>query len=111
DEDYDAIMMAKAGIARLNLDLSEFHVEVLDPVELIPAPAQGVLAMQIRENDKDLYTALQKLNNSEVAEVIGLERKILNLFEGGCQMPLGAYCRKDGPYYQVWTAKADSGED
>ncbi|HUH34015.1 MAG TPA: hydroxymethylbilane synthase, partial [Daejeonella sp.] len=53
DEDYDAIMLAKAGVQRLNLDLSEFHVEEIDPTELVPAPAQGVLALQIRESDTD----------------------------------------------------------
>ncbi len=49
DEKYDAIMIAKAGVCRLGIDLSEFHVEELSPTELIPAPAQGVLAIQIRE--------------------------------------------------------------
>src|SRR5580698_3790758 len=47
DENYDAIMLAKAGVTRLGLDLSEFYVEELSPTELIPAPAQGALAIQI----------------------------------------------------------------
>src|SRR5476651_2428518 len=63
DENYDAIMLAKAGVSRLNLDLSEFHVEELTPTELIPAPAQGALAIQIRENDPELFSALQALNH------------------------------------------------
>ncbi|SKB87414.1 hydroxymethylbilane synthase [Daejeonella lutea] len=111
DEDYDAIMIAKAGVHRLGIDLSEFYVEELDPIEFIPAPAQGVLAIQIRENDKELFQKLQPLNHKDVAEQIGLERKVLNLFDGGCHMPLGCYCRKDGTQYQVWTSKADEGED
>jgi len=111
DEDYDAIMIAKAGVHRLGIDLSEFFVEELDPKEFIPAPAQGVLAIQIRENDKELFQKLQPLNNKNVAEQIGIERKVLNLFEGGCQMPLGCYCRKDGSQYQVWTSKANDGEE
>lgn len=111
DEDYDAIMIAKAGVHRLGIDLSEFYVEELDPIEFIPAPAQGVLAIQIRENDTELFKKLQPLNHKDVAEQIGLERKVLNLFDGGCHMPLGCYCRKDGPQYQVWTSKASEGED
>jgi len=111
DENYDAIMLAKAGVARLNLDLSEFHLEVLDPTELIPAPAQGVLAIQIRENDKELFDLLQQINDAGVAEEIAVERRVLNLFEGGCHMPLGCYCRKENGKYEVWTSKATTGDD
>ncbi|WP_411272730.1 hydroxymethylbilane synthase [Daejeonella sp.] len=111
DEDYDAIMIAKAGVHRLGIDLSEFYVEDLDPIEFIPAPAQGVLAIQIRENDKELFERLQPLNHKDVAEQIGIERKVLNLFDGGCHMPLGCYCRKDGNQYQVWTSKANEGDE
>jgi hydroxymethylbilane synthase len=111
DEKYDAIMLAKAGVLRLGLDLSEFYIEELEPNELIPAPAQGVLAYQIRESDTALFEKLQAINNKEVAEQIGIERKVLNLFEGGCQMPLGCYCRKDGSTFQIWTSKADNGND
>ncbi|MFZ4100498.1 MAG: hydroxymethylbilane synthase [Sphingobacterium thalpophilum] len=112
DENYDAIMLAKAGVVRLGYDLSEeFHVEELEPTELIPAPAQGVLAVQIRESDEALFEMLQPLNDLVVAEQIAVERKVLNMFEGGCQLPLGCYCRKDGSLFQVWTAKASDGTD
>jgi len=122
DEKYDAILIAAAGVSRLKTDLSEFHCEKLDPHEFIPAPAQGVLALQIRDpaisqaegkKDKMLFDALQKLNNKEVAETIAVERRILNLFEGGCQLPLGVYCEKkesedDETTFSVRVAKADS---
>ncbi len=111
DENYDAILLAKAGVARLNLDLTEFHMEVIDPTELIPAPAQGVLAIQIREDDQNLFKLLQQINDINVAEEIAVERKVLNLFEGGCHMPLGCYCRKENAQYEVWTSKATSGDD
>ena len=111
NERYDAIMIAKAGVSRLNIDLSEFHVEELTPVELIPAPAQGVLAIQIRENDRDLFEALQILNHPNVAEELAVERTVLKLFGGGCHLPLGCYCRKDEGMYQVFTSKADEGDD
>jgi hydroxymethylbilane synthase len=112
DENYDAIMLAKAGVIRLGYDLSEeFHVEELEPTELIPAPAQGVLAVQIRESDTALFDLLQPLNNLDVAEQIAVERKVLNMFEGGCLLPLGCYCRKNGSLFQVWTSKASEGTD
>jgi hydroxymethylbilane synthase len=111
DENYDAIMLAKAGVFRLGLDLSDFHVEELTPTELIPAPAQGALAIQIRGNDTELFNALQPLNHPDVAEELAVERTVLKLFGGGCHLPLGCYCRKEDGMYQVFTSKADEGED
>ena len=110
DEDYDAIIIAKAGVSRLGIDLTEFHVEEIDPTEFIPSPAQGVLAIQIREGNLELYDLLQGLHHTEVAEVIAVERKVLNLFNGGCHMPLGCFCRKENDKFQVWTSKADEGD-
>ncbi len=111
DENYDAIMIAKAGVHRLGLDLSDFHIEELAPAELVPAPAQGVLAIQVRENDKDLFNALQALNHPGVAEEIALERRVLKLFGGGCHLPLGCYCRRVDGVFQVFTSKASDGGD
>ena len=92
---YDAILLAAAGVERLEIDLSEFMVERLDPREFIPAPAQGVLALQVREQDEDLRKLVSKLNNEAVSRVIGLERKVLQLFQGGRQMPVGVYAEYD----------------
>ncbi len=111
DENYDAIMIAKAGVSRLGIDLSEFYVEEIEPTEVVPAPAQGVLAIQIRENDKELFEALQDLHHPEIAESISIERRVLNIFDGGCHLPLGCYCRKDGNVFQVWTSKAEDADD
>src|SRR6201992_606477 len=72
DENYDAIMIAKAGVTRLGIDLSEFHVEELTPTELIPAPAQGVLAIQIRESDKDLFNVLPAMHHPDGAEQLAV---------------------------------------
>jgi hydroxymethylbilane synthase len=111
DEKYDAILLAKAGVDRLEIDLSEFHVEILETTELIPAPAQGALALQIRDNDPELFSLLQQINHEETAEEIAVERKVLNLFEGGCHMPLGCYCKKDDGHYEIWTSKANDADD
>jgi len=111
NENYDAIMLAKAGVTRLGLDLSEFYVEELTPTELIPAPAQGALAIQVRENDKELFDALQPLNHPNVVEELAVERKVLKLFGGGCHLPLGCYCYRDEGMFRVFTSKADEGDD
>ena len=112
DEKYDAIVLAKAGIARLEMDLSDFHLEEIAPIEVVPAPAQGVLAIQIREQDQELYTLLQQIHDQEVAKAIGVERKVLNLFDAGCHAPLGCYCRKTAEGdFESWTSIAEDNED
>ena len=108
---YDAIMLAAAGVERLQIDLDEFEVQKLDPKQFVPAPAQGVLAIEVRADDTELIAALQILNEPKVAAKIGIERKVLNLFDGGCQLPLGVYCETttnddDQLIYRVWLAKA-----
>ena len=91
---YDAILLAAAGIERLHLNLSDLVVQEMDPNKFLPAPAQGVLALQIRESDSELHKLLQQLNNSEVEDCIKAERLVLKSFKGGCQLPLGAFCEK-----------------
>ncbi|MEL7421694.1 MAG: hydroxymethylbilane synthase, partial [Bacteroidota bacterium] len=81
---FDAIVLAGAGITRLELDLSEFEVIKFDPTEFIPAPAQGVLAFQVRANDKPLRRKLKELHQQAVADCTNVERKVLQLMEGGC---------------------------
>jgi len=103
---YDAILLAKAGVNRLNLDLSDLHVEVLDPIVFVPAPAQGVLGLQIRSVDKHLALILANLNHVYTAQKIELERSVLRLMEGGCQLPLGVYC--DGKTVHVAHSKSSN---
>jgi hydroxymethylbilane synthase len=107
DGNYDAIVLAKAGVDRLQLDLSEFFVEVLNPTEFVPAPAQGVLGLQIRKDDTRMAEIMQNLNNTDVAKRIGVERKVLNLLDGGCQLPLGVYCPNEK---QVFVSHATSSD-
>ena len=93
--DMDAILLAAAGLIRLKIDLSTFEVVKLHPKEFIPAPAQGVVAYQVRENDLTLRRTLKKIHHPEVVECTNVERKVLKLMDGGCHMPLGVYCQKD----------------
>lgn len=109
DGHYDAILLAKAGVDRLKIDLSEFEEVVLDPTEFVPAPAQGVLALQIREADSTLFEVLQKMNHPEVQKRIAIERKVLNLMQGGCQLPLGVYCNEDETVYVSYSADWENG--
>lgn len=107
---YDAILLAKAGVDRLQIDLSEFEVVVLDPQSFVPAPAQGVLGLQIREEDGEMHSILQAIHHPEVAHHIQLERTILNRLQGGCQLPLGAYCNGKELFISFAANSAESGK-
>lgn len=104
---FDAILLAAAGLTRLEIDLSDFVVVRFNPKEFVPAPAQGVLCYQTQTNDLATRRILQSLHDAEVARVTNVERKILQLLDGGCHMPLGAYCQRDSVgNYHVWAAHA-----
>lgn len=108
---FDAILLAAAGLSRLEIDVSNFKIIPLNPKEFIPAPAQGVLAFQTVVDKKDIRKILQKIHHPEVSKRTNIERKVLQLFEGGCHMPLGVYCENDTlGNYHVWAAKAEHWE-
>jgi hydroxymethylbilane synthase len=106
--EFDAIMIAKAGVDRLQLDLSDLQVVPLDVTELVPAPAQGVLALQTRSNDSELIAKLKSLNSTTVQRNIYIERQVLNRLQGGCQLPLGVHANYQNNLFHVWVAFATS---
>ena len=104
---FDAIVLATAGLNRLEIDLSNYPRIELNPKEFVPAPAQGVLAWQTCDVDVDTRRLLKKLHVSETSRCTNVERKVLNLLNGGCQMPVGVYCEQDANNnYHVWATKA-----
>lgn len=106
--EFDAILLAKAGVDRLNLDLSGLHVQALDEDMFVPAPAQGVLAIQCRESDQDVIRTLGKISDEGVREIIRIERTVLNQLHGGCQLPLGIHAQKAGELITVQVAVAET---
>ena len=104
---YDAILLANAGVSRLQLPLADLNTLVLDPTEFVPAPAQGVLGLQIRENDQQTHAVVAQLNHPDVAAQIAIERGVLQALQGGCQLPLGVYYGQD----QIYAAHAASAQE
>ena len=88
---YDAIIIAAAGLDRLELDLTGLKVIRLDPEKFLPAPAQGVLGIQIRDNDPETEKFIMQLNSQEVEMETKLERGLLAKFDAGCTLPLGVF--------------------
>lgn len=108
--DFDAIMLANAGLARLQLELDGIEKIQLNVREFVPAPAQGVLAFQCCADDIETRSLIQQhLHEPKTSAVTNVERKVLKLIGGGCHLPLGVYCERDsGGNYHVWAAKADT---
>ncbi len=111
EKQYDAILLARAGVERLAIDLSEFHVEILPAQQFVPAPAQGALALQCREDDQEILSILNHLNHEATVECIFIEREVLRRMNGGCQLPLGAYAVKEGNTFVCHLAFAKSVND
>lgn len=107
--DFDAILLAAAGLSRLELDLSDLELVQLNPREFTPAPAQGVLAWQTCASDLETRRLIQKIHHPEISACTNVERKVLKLIGGGCHVPLGVYCERDGMgNYHVWAAIAEA---
>ena len=100
---FDAIILAAAGIRRLQLDLSDLHVVYLHHDEFVPAPAQGAVGFQCHEENIRIRKILQKIHHKDVAQCTNVERKVLKKFDGGCHLPLGVHCYKDitGNYHCI----------
>ena len=84
----DAVVLARAGLARLGR-LDEV-TEVLDPLQMLPAPGQGALAVECRLDD-DLVDALRVLDEPTTRSAVTAERSLLAALEAGCTAPVGAY--------------------
>jgi len=89
DGELDAVVLARAGLARLGrLDVI---TEVLDPIQVLPAPAQGALAVECRVDDVDTEHLLQSIVDDEPTRVaVAAERAMLAALEAGCSAPVGA---------------------
>jgi hydroxymethylbilane synthase len=94
DGEFDAVVLAAAGIKRLNR-ASEI-TEYLTSEQLLPAPAQGALAIEIRGFDRDLTKALEKLDHIETRLITTAERAVLVGLDASCQTAIGALATLDG---------------
>lgn len=98
EQKLDGIVLAAAGLHRLGK--KELITRYLDPEEMIPAPAQGVLALEIRAGDVALKQMLDGLKSGETALAVAAERGFLAEMGANCHMPVGAYCHRlaDGSF-------------
>jgi hydroxymethylbilane synthase len=91
EKQYDAIVLAYAGIMRLGLDISDLNIFEMPFDLFLPAPAQGALGLQTRSDDDATIDVVSKLNHNETELAVTAEREFLHHFGGGCHVPLGAH--------------------
>jgi hydroxymethylbilane synthase len=90
----DAMIMAAAGLQRLNLD--ERITEIIDPENIIPAVSQGIIAIETRSDDEHIATVMSGINHQPTMQVALAERAFLKAMDGGCQVPIGCYSEVSG---------------
>ncbi|MDT7798860.1 MAG: hydroxymethylbilane synthase [Actinomycetota bacterium] len=89
DGELDAVVLARAGLARVGL--VGVITETLDPIQMLPAPAQGALAVECRADDADLEHLLTAtLDDEGTRAAVTAERALLAALEAGCSSPVGA---------------------
>ena len=89
-EDYDAIILAAAGLKRMGWS-DNIVTTYLDRDILLPAIGQGALGIECRSDDKELLDLLSKVHNHDVAQCVTAERTFLSEMDGSCQVPIGGY--------------------
>ncbi|MFZ3588354.1 hydroxymethylbilane synthase [Bacillus sp. DJP31] len=92
NEEYDAIMLAAAGLSRMGWT-DEVVTEFLEADVCLPAVGQGALSIECREEDHELRNLLAKFNDSTTEETVRAERIFLHELEGGCQVPIAGLAR------------------
>lgn len=101
--EVDAVVLARAGLSRIDR-LGEV-TEVIDPIQMLPAPGQGALAIECRSSDAELARSLQeRIEDPFTRAAVDAERAVLRALEAGCSAPVGALAEvadtDDGP--EVW---------
>lgn len=108
DGDFDAIILAKAGLDRMGIDRP---MHVLDKTRFIPAPAQGAIAVECRKSDDATRIALQRLDDMPTRIATGVERGIMKLMGAGCSSPVGINAIVEGDMVRVRAVSYDYTEE
>src|SRR6516225_2595978 len=87
--ELDAVVLAYAGLARIGQ--AGAVTQVFEPDEMLPAPGQGALAVECREDDAELAALLQAVTDEASVAAVTAERSLLEALEAGCSAPIGAY--------------------
>ena len=107
DSDWDAIILARAGIERLKM--SKHVSSYIDIDEMVPAVGQGALGIEIKEDNRFADDIIQSIHDEKTFLAVSAERSFLRTLEGGCQVPIGAYAeiKSNGLYLTGMVGSVD----
>jgi hydroxymethylbilane synthase len=105
DGQYDAIVLAAAGLKRLGL--GERIRATFEPTDMLPAAGQGALGIEVRADRADLMEALAPLSHQSTWLAVAAERAVSRAMGGSCSMPLAAFATFSGEYLQINAAWGD----
>jgi hydroxymethylbilane synthase len=91
ESNWDGMVLAQAGLNRLQPDLAGLSIGTLRWEEMLCAPGQGALGLQVRSDDREMRESLVALHDVETAQATQAERAFLQALGGGCQLPVGSY--------------------
>jgi len=92
--EYDVLVLAAAGLSRLGHE--DRISAALSPGTCVPAPGQGIIAVEVRGNDEKAASVVKTINDAAAAAALTAERAVVTRLGGGCQMPIGAYAAESG---------------
>ena len=87
--EYDAIILSKAGIDSLNLQNK--ITDEFDVAKLVPCAGQGIIAIQCNENNQDILRLIEKINDNQTRIIANTEREVLKILEGDCDTAIGVF--------------------
>lgn len=99
---YDAIVLSKAGLNRLGPDLDGLSEACFAVEDMIPAPCQGILAAECREEDEPVKALLASLSRPDTLQRFRMERHIFTMFQADCSTPVGVHVSLSGDRFALW---------
>ncbi|MDP2036493.1 MAG: hydroxymethylbilane synthase [Ignavibacteria bacterium] len=107
ESDWDAIILARAGVERLKLN--KYISSVIEKEDILPAVGQGALGIEIREDNNFAEQIVKSIHHEETYIAVKAERSLLKSLEGGCQVPIGAYAemKSNGLYLEAIVGAID----
>jgi len=94
--EYDSIILARAALDRLNIDLSPYDVHEFTSEEMIPAACQGIIAIECRSDDEEIVRLLEEVSDLETKRRFDLERSVFCKLKADCKSALGVHAKIEG---------------
>ena len=93
--DYDAIILARAGIDRIHYDLSDYEVRHFTAAEMVPSCCQGILAVECREADEEIRALLEKISDEKTRQRFDIERTLFRSMQADCSVAAAVHAQID----------------